>query len=122
MKYTYLKIELDEISQPEKSNFFITLLEKFLSTIIPKANPDFENQIQNTRNWLIEFNENEIPTREIGLNLNSEAVCIAPWKNNYGFLTDTSYGLQDFKNGFEYSEIEKEYFDNQWNQFNENNL
>ena len=43
MKNTYLKIKLDEGTEPQKSNFLHNFLEKFLSTIIPKINPDFEN-------------------------------------------------------------------------------
>ena len=51
MKNTYLKIELGESIESEKSNLLRTLLGKFLSTIIPKANPDFENEIQNINTW-----------------------------------------------------------------------
>lgn len=51
MKNTYLKIELDERIESEKSTFIDTLIEKLLLTIIPKANPDFENEIQNINTW-----------------------------------------------------------------------
>lgn len=45
-----------------------------------------------------------------------------PWKDNYGYFTDNNFKLQDFKNGFTYSEIERDYFEQEWKQFNENNL
>lgn len=122
MENTYLKIELEETIKPKRSSFFKTLLWKFLSTIIPKANPDFENQIQNINIWLIEFDENGIPEREIGLDKDEKTVMIMPWKDNYGYWTDNNFKLQDFKNGFKYSEIDNEYFESRWNYFAEKNL
>ena len=122
MKNTYLKIELDESKNPQKSNFFHNFLEKFLSTILPKANPDFENQIQNINIWLIEFDEDGIPEREIGLDKDGKTVMIMPWKDNYGYWTDNNFNLQDFENGFNSSEIEKDYFEKEWIQFDQNNL
>ncbi len=122
MENTYLKIELEETIKPKRSSFFKTLLWKFLSTIIPKANPDFENQIQNINIWLIEFDENGIPEREIGLDKDEKTVMIMPWKDNYGYWIDNNFKLQDFKNGFKYSEIDKEYFESRWNYFAEKNL
>ncbi|MBK7855618.1 MAG: hypothetical protein IPJ79_12590 [Bacteroidetes bacterium] len=39
-----------------------------LTTIIPKANPDFEDKIDEVQYWLVECdNETGIPEREIGL-------------------------------------------------------
>lgn len=121
MKNTYIKIELDEGNKPQKLNFWHKILEKFLSTIIPKANPDFENQIQNTNIWLIEFDENGIPEREIGLDKDEKGVIIMPWKDNYGYWTDNNLNLENVKNGFNYSEIEEAYFKNEWNLFDSNN-
>ena len=100
MDNTYLKIELEETIKPKRSSFFKTLLWKFLSTIIPKANPDFENQIQNINIWLIEFDENGITEREIGLDKDEKTVMIMPWKDNYGYWTDNNFKLQDFKKWF----------------------
>lgn len=122
MKKTYLKIEIDGSIESEKSNLFDTLIEKFLSTIIPKANPDFENEIQNINTWLIEFDGCGIPEREIGLDNDGKTVMTMPWKDNYVYWTDNNFHLQDFINGFKYSEIKNEYFEQRWNQFDENNL
>lgn len=44
-----------------------------------------------------------------------------PWKDNYGYWTDTNFNLKDFKNGFNYSQIAKAYFESAWNQFESNN-
>lgn len=122
MKNTYLKIELGESIESEKSNLLRTLLGKFLSTIIPKANPDFENEIDKINTWLIEFYEEGIPKREIGLDKDGKVVMIMPWKDNYGYWTDNNLNLTDFMNSFTYSEIENEYFEHRWNNFAENNL
>lgn len=122
MKNTYLKIELGESIESEKSNLLRTLLGKFLSTIIPKANPDFENEIDKINTWLIEFDAGGIPEREIGLDKDGKVVMIMPWKDNYGYWTDNNLNLTDFMNGFKYSEIENEYFEHRWKNFAENNL
>ena len=122
MKNTYLKIELAESIESEKSNLFDTLIEKFLSKIIPNANPDFDNQIPTTNIWLIEFDEGGIPEREIGLDKDGKVVMIMPWKDNYGYWTDNNFNLKDFMNGFKYCKIENEYFEHRWNYFAENNL
>lgn len=121
MENTYLKIELEETIKPKDQVFFKTLLWEFLSTIFPKANPDFENQIQNINIWLIEFDVNGIPEREIGLDKDEKVVMIMPWKDNYGYWTDTNFNLKDFKNGFNYLQIAEAYFENAWNQFESNN-
>ena len=122
MQNTYLKIKLEETIKPKRSSFFQTILSKFLLTVIPKANPDFENQIQNINIWLIEFDEDGIPEREIGLDKDGKTVMIMPWKDNYGYWTDNNFNLQDFENGFNCSEIEKDYFENEWIAFEQNNL
>ena len=122
MGKTFLKIELEEIIKPKRSSFFQNLLWKFVSTIIPKANPDFENYIHDVNIWLIEFNDNGIPEREIGLDKDDKTVMIMPWKDNYGYWTDNNFKLQDFMNGFKYSEIEDEYFESRWKCFTKKNL
>ena len=123
MKKTYLKIDFEH-RETEKTNpnFFVIFLEKILVKISNAANPDFDNQIHKTDNWLIEFDEFGIPEREIGLDKDGKTVMIMPWKDNYGYFTDNNFKLQDFKNGFSYSEIERDYFEQEWKQFNENNL
>ena len=47
---------------------------------------------------------------------------IMPWKDNYGYWTDNDFNLQDFENGFNCSEIEKDYFEKEWIEFDQNNL
>jgi len=116
---TYLKIILDNNQNIEKNkpNIFLNLLEKIARKIIPLANPDFEAKILETNIWLIEFDNENIPVREIGINNLNEPIMIMPYKNNYGFWTDNNLKLQDFKNGFEFYEIDGDAFENNWKKF-----
>jgi hypothetical protein len=89
-----------------------------LSTIIPKANPDFENKIDLVETWIVELdNETEIPEREIGMDKNGRIIMKMPFKNNYGYWTDNNLLLTDFKNNFETSEISRNSFENYWSLF-----
>ncbi|MBF0598445.1 hypothetical protein [Faecalibacter rhinopitheci] len=116
---TYLKIILDNNQNVEKNkpNKFLKLLKKISRKIIPLANPDFEDKILETNIWLIEFDNENIPVREIGMNNLNEPIMIMPYKNNYGFWTDNNLKLEDFKNGFEVYEIDKDVFENNWKKF-----
>lgn len=71
---------------------------------------------------VIEFDEGGIPEREIGLDKDGTVVMIMPWKDNYGYWTDSNFNLKDFIIGFNFSEIENEDFEQKWSHFNENNL
>ena len=61
---------------------------KFLSHIIPKANPDFEHLYQNVRMWWLEIEAKNIPQRELGFDEKGNVIVAAPISNNYGFWTD----------------------------------
>lgn len=88
---------------------------KVLTKIIPVANPDFEEQIDNAKYWLIECeSESGIPQREIGLTAQGVAIMKMPNKENYGYWTDNSLRLDDFKQHFNVSEINKESFELHW--------
>ena len=123
LKRNYLKINFEKNldTQRSENNIFLKLLEKLTSKIIPKANPDFENNISNVENWLIEFDEEDIPTREIGINDLNEPIMIMPWKSNYGFWTDNELKYFDFKESFKFQEIDKNEFENNWKRFENKN-
>jgi hypothetical protein len=78
-------------------------LEKSLSQLviekvlwfIPKANPDYEGKLHLVKEWLIEFDENGLPDREIGLAQNGEFVLAGPNPNNYGFWLDSNMEYKD---------------------------
>ncbi|MEZ7509126.1 hypothetical protein QO190_08055 [Cloacibacterium sp. Arc13] len=118
--FTYLKIILDSQNREKsKSNIFFDLLEKIAWKILPLANPDFDSKIHDTNIWLIEFDNDNIPVREIGMNNSQEPIMIMPYENNFGFWTDNNLILQDFKNGFEFEKISKSEFEKNWNAYQE---
>lgn len=89
-----------------------------LATIIPKANPDFEKEIDNVKSWLVELEtETGIPLREIGLDDGGKTIMKMPYKDNYGYWTDNNLLLNDFKKHFQAREIEKANFDTKWDMF-----
>ena len=87
---------------------------KILTTIIPKANPDFEDLLDNVAYWKIEFNKEENWTwREIGFDQNGDSIVAMPLGNNYGFWTDNHLTLEDYKN-FSPTIIEANEFEKDW--------
>jgi len=89
-----------------------------LTRIIPKANPDFEDKINEVDYWLVEYNsETGFPEREIGLDIEGQVLLKMPHKNNYGYWTDNNLLLNDFKEHFNVSEISKEKFEESWDFF-----
>ena len=97
---------------------FKKILIKILTLVIPKANPDFEDKIDEVKYWLVECEtETGIPQREIGLDEQGRLILKMPYKNNYGFWTDNNLLLADFKEHFTVSEISKESFESNWELF-----
>lgn len=60
-----------------------------LSHIIPKDNPDFENEYDNVTKWWLEIEDNGLPSREIGFDINGKAIVIGPISGNFGLVTDS---------------------------------
>ena len=119
----YLKINFEQESDLQKSetNIFLKFLEKLTSTVIPKANPDFDNKISKIETWLIEFDEDDIPIREIGINSQDEPIMIMPWRNNYGFWVDNDFNYIDIKENFNFQNIDETEFKNYWKRFENKN-
>ncbi len=94
------------------------LVQTGLSTIIPLANPDFDNKMDVVVFWLIEFeNDSYYPNREIGLDINENPIMIMPWGKNYGYWTDNNLVMKDFRSHFEVIDIPKAIFEKYWTQF-----
>ncbi|WP_460219307.1 hypothetical protein [Psychroserpens sp. MEBiC05023] len=86
-----------------------------LGSIIPKANPDFENKIDLVETWIVELDsETGIPEREIGMDKDGRIIVIMPFKNNYGYWTDNNLLLTDFKDHFDITELNQDSFENYW--------
>ena len=121
----YIKFKLPEnISETKKDGilkrYIFNVIEYILYKILPKANPDFENQIDNVEYWLLECGiENGIPEREIGIKKNGNAIVKMPFKDNYGYWTDNNLKLNDFIEKFKATEIEKKEFEFNWDNLNQ---
>jgi len=116
-KYLRSKLGTDSNEPKESSNIknslFWDLIAKVLTLIIPNANPDYEKTLHLVDEWLIEFGEDGIPDREIGLNSQGIPILAGPDERNYGYWHDTNMRINDFEN----NEISSDYFQEKWNVF-----
>ena len=123
MKATYIQFEAPKSkNQTTKDGLIKTsskkLLVGILTKIIPKANPDFDDKINDVHYWLVECDhETGTPEREIGLDKEGRVILKMPFKDNYGYWTDNNLLLNDFKEHFVVSEISKESFEQNWELF-----
>ena len=86
--------------------------EKILKYL--SANPDYEGSMHEIKEWLIEFDENSLPWREIGLDEFGKIVIAGPDEDNYGFWLDTNMKFEDFEG----DEIEASEFEKYWDKSN----
>lgn len=120
MKAIYIQFEAPKSkNQAAKEGLIERSLKKafidILTKIIPKANPDFDDKIDDVQYWLVEcVLETGTPEREIGLNKEGLVILKMPFKNNSGYWTDNNLLLNDFKEHFAASEISKESFEQNW--------
>jgi len=72
------------------------LIEDFAGKLKSRlnANPDYDLSL--VREWLIEFDVDNYPGREIGLTSNGTPVLAGPDDRNYGFWLDTNMRFDDF--------------------------
>jgi len=86
--------------------------------IIPKANPDFEDKLQDVDEWLIEIDEEaEIANREIGINNKGQTIMIMPFGDNHGYWTDNNLKPTDFVELFHATTISENEFTERWGKF-----
>ncbi len=62
------------------------------------------------RSWLIEFDEEGKPFREIGLDESDSVVIAGPSESDYGFWSDTNMKLNDFEG----EPVSEAYFEQLW--------
>ncbi|MHB8846159.1 MAG: hypothetical protein ACYC7L_15610 [Nitrospirota bacterium] len=79
-------------------------------TSIDTANPSYRGKYHLVRSWLIEFDEEGMPWREIGLDENDAIVMAGPSKNDYGFWLDTNMRYPDFTG----EAVTQEYYEKMW--------
>ena len=85
-------------------------LTLFLESIVPKANPDSKSKILNSNVWLIEFNLDGLPCREIGMK-DDNPICRFPYKDDLGLFLDSNITHQEIKENPKFETISSAYFD-----------
>ena len=112
----YLKFNLPKLDvKPHLIQRFVMNTLYFLKIT---ANPDFDKKINDVSYWLVEFDEENIPNREIGLDENDNVILKMPYKRNYGFWTDNQLLYDDFISRFSAVEISERIFEAKWNGVN----
>ncbi|QKG52535.1 hypothetical protein [Hymenobacter sp. BRD67] len=120
---TYIQFDAPRSnSQETKDGLIKKWLKKALLSIItiilPMANPDFNDEIDDVVYWLVECDdETGIPEREIGLNKEGQVILKMPCGDNIGYWTDNNLLLKDFREHFVVFEISKEFFECNWESF-----
>lgn len=83
---------------------------KTLLFFVPEANPDYESVLHLVREWFVEFDDDDRPLREIGLDENGSPVICGPNDRNIGFWLDAHISYSEFKG----TEISAELFEATW--------
>lgn len=83
--------------------------ERLLASI-ETANPSYRGKYHRVSSWLIEFDEEGMPLREIGLDSDGAVVLAGPSKNDYGFWLDTNMRYTDFPG----EAVAQDYFEQMW--------
>jgi hypothetical protein len=96
---------------PESGSAKTGRLARFATRFIPKANPDYESKLHLVCEWLVEFDDQGRPSREIGLDNSGLPVFAGPDSRNYGFWLDTDMTINDFEGAPENLGV----FENLWN-------
>ena len=78
---------------------------------VPEANPDYTAKMHLVKEWLIEFDDEGSPSREIGISKTGGPVLAGPDSRNYGFWLDTNMQLKDFSEG---EIVSKDHFEKVW--------
>lgn len=89
----YLQIEFGNKNEPSKESLWVKVLKK----IIPAANPDMEPIYQSVTKWWLEVDEGGEPKREIGFDIQGQAIVLGPIGDNHGLLVDTGKVWDDKK-------------------------
>lgn len=103
----YLRTTLATDHKPQSFGERIT---RALLFFIPVASPDYEAKLHLVREWLIEFDDEGRPDREIGLAATGSPIVAGPDARNYGFWLDTDMLFKDFSG----SPITSEQFEATW--------
>jgi hypothetical protein len=93
---------------PARESRMRGLVRWLLTRVIPEANPDYA--LHQVREWLVEFDDEGLPGREVGLGSDGQPVLAGPDDRNYGFWLDTNMRFEDFTG----TEIDASVFEAAW--------
>lgn len=79
-----------------------------------EANPDYTAKLYLVSEWLIEFDDEGLPEREIGIDKDGLPVLAGPDSRNYGFWLDANMTISDFTGEL----INQEEFERYWKTVN----
>jgi len=104
----YLRTEVTADWKKDRS-LSVRIFDMFF-WFIPRANPGYEDKLHLVKEWLIEFDDQNLPWREIGLDQLGKPVIAGPDKENHGFWLDTNMKYSDFQG----TNIDEEEFEKSW--------
>lgn len=110
MKYLKFKSPWENSGNKRKKSF----IENIVFYLGLSSNPDYECHIDEVESWMVEFDEENIPIREIGIDDKGKVVLKMPYKKNYGYWTDNSLEYEDFTSSFMTVKIRQEEFEEKW--------
>lgn len=104
----YLKTKIaTDWDSPKPGGMLVGLLRR----IIPEANPSYRDKMHLVDTWYIEFDEQGLPNREVGVDIDGQPVVAGPTSTDYGFWLDTNVTDVDLDG----VEIQQEEFELLWN-------
>jgi hypothetical protein len=93
MKYLRTRMATDWSRRKSLKIYILDTLFWF----VPRANPGYEKKMHLLAEWLVEFDEEGLPWREIGLDMDGRPVLAGPSDECYGFWLDTNMRFDDFE-------------------------
>ena len=115
LRSPFIKSPVDEYCRycgPQARSANETALVKILLRLLPEANPGYRNKMHLVDAWYIEFTDDGLPYREIGVDANGSPVLAGPSSEDYGFWLDTNMTRSDFDG----VEVDQEEFEALWSQ------
>ena len=87
-----------------------TAFSRMLRRLLPDANPGYRGKMHLVAAWYIEFTDDGLPFREIGVDATGAPILAGPNSEDYGFWLDTNMTRSDFDG----VEVERDEFEALW--------
>jgi len=103
----YLKTKIaTDWGTPKPDGVLVKLMRRF----VPEANPSYRDKMQLIDMWYIEFDEQGLPNREVGVDSNGIPVVAGPSSTDFGYWLDANVTDVDLDG----VEIEEQEFEALW--------